>query len=61
MLRDLGRGLKACPATTLGFVVTGTDERKLYGSTDYGYYTNTTSADAADAPMPLRRVTSSER
>ena len=30
-LRDFGRGLKASPATKLGFVLTGVEAREMYG------------------------------
>jgi capsular exopolysaccharide synthesis family protein len=58
MLKDLARGLAASPAAKLGFVVTGVDEHKLYGTSAYGYYTK---ADAPKAPTPLRGMTSSGR
>lgn len=58
MLKDLARSLAACPASKLGFVVTGVDEHKLYGTSAYGYYTK---ANTREAPTPLRRVTSSGR
>ncbi len=57
MVKDLARGLAACPASKLGYVITDVDEHKLYGTAAYGYYTK------ADAPEPklLRRVSSSGR
>jgi capsular exopolysaccharide synthesis family protein len=58
MLRDLGRGLHASPARKLGFVVTNVDERKLYGTSTYGYYTR---VDVPETPAQLRQVTSSGR
>jgi len=60
MLNDFARGLDACPATKLGFVVTGVDERKLYGTSSYGYQTKA-DKNEADVPTPLRRATSSGR
>ncbi|MBA3348415.1 MAG: AAA family ATPase [Actinobacteria bacterium] len=56
MLEDLGRGLEASPAKKLGFVLTGTDDRKMYGSTSYGYHVK--SAETLQAPTPLTHVKS---
>jgi capsular exopolysaccharide synthesis family protein len=56
MLKDLARGLAACPASKIGFVVTGVDERKIYGAASYY-----AEAPAPEAPAPLRRLDSSGR
>lgn len=59
MLEDLGRGLDSSPATKLGFVLTGTDDRKVYGTSAYAYHAR--GVDIPQAPTPLPRATSSRR
>jgi Mrp family chromosome partitioning ATPase len=54
-LRDFARGIKASPATKLGFVLTGVEAREMYGGANYGY-TGTPGTAAEDEPPTLREV-----
>ena len=58
MLEDLARSLERSPATKLGFVLTGSDDRKVYGSPGYGYHARNVETLK---PPPLPRASSSGR
>ena len=58
MLEDLARSLERSPATKLGFVLTGSDDRKVYGSPGYGYHARNVETLQ---PTPLPRASSSGR
>jgi capsular exopolysaccharide synthesis family protein len=52
MLGDFGRALARTPATKLGFVLVGTDDRATYGTSPYGAYDEPAESDAAYEPIP---------
>jgi capsular exopolysaccharide synthesis family protein len=59
MLEDVARSLDRSPATKLGFVLTGSDDRKVYGSPGYGYHAR--NVEILQEPTPLPRASSSGR
>jgi polysaccharide biosynthesis transport protein len=54
MLRDLRRELETSSAHKLGFILTGTETRELYGARGYGY------TGTEEAPPALRPTEATE-
>jgi capsular exopolysaccharide synthesis family protein len=51
-LRELTRGLEACPARKLGFVLTGVDGSDMYGALGYGKYVPSADGEPKIEPSP---------